>query len=141
MSKYKIIFISALLSVILIIVLLFIFTKDGRITSTKSEKIINQNLLTGNWVRTDYTYLIRVSKVNNDGTLDAKYFNPNPINVESAGWEETYGNLKITVVLKDINYPGSKYTLNYLPDRDMLAGDYYQAVEGINFYVEFVRSK
>jgi hypothetical protein len=24
--------------------------------------------------------------------------------------------------LQDVNYPGSKYTLNYLPDRDILAG-------------------
>jgi hypothetical protein len=61
--------------------------------------------------------------------------------VESATFEESYGNLKIILVLRDVNYPGSKYSLNYLPDRDMLAGEYFQAVEGLTFYVEFVRNK
>lgn len=68
-------------------------------------------------------------------------FNPNPINVGSAKWEESYGNLKIVVEMRDVNYPGSTYTLNYLPDRDILAGEYYQAVEGLTFYVEFTRVK
>jgi len=48
---------------------------------------------------------------------------------------------ELTVELRDVNYPGSTYTLNYLPDRDILAGDYYQAVQGLTFYVEFVRKK
>jgi hypothetical protein len=76
-----------------------------------------------------------------DGTLETQYFNPKPINVGNATWEESYGNLTITVELRDVNYPGSKYTLHYLPDRDVLAGDYYQAVQGQNFYVEFARRK
>jgi len=103
---------------------------------TKSDK----NLLTGNWVRTDASYLIKIIKLNDDRTLEAQYFNPNPINVEKANWEENNDNLKIIIELRDVNYPGSKYTLNYLQDRDMLAGDYYQAAEGLTFYVEFVRN-
>jgi hypothetical protein len=79
--------------------------------------------------------------VNENGTLAAQYFNPNPINVGKATWEESNGSLKIIVELRDMNYPGSTYTLNYLPDRDMLAGEYYQAVEGLTFYVEFTRNK
>ena len=47
----------------------------------------------------------------------------------------------VTIVLRDVNYPGSKYSLNYLPDRDILAGEYFQAVEGLTFYVEFARDK
>jgi hypothetical protein len=43
--------------------------------------------------------------------------------------------------MRDVNYPGSIYSLNYLPDRDILAGEYYQAVEGLTFYVEFARNK
>jgi hypothetical protein len=66
---------------------------------------------------------------------------PKPINVGSSNWEESYGNLKVIVELQDINYPGSKYTLSYLQDRDILAGDYFQAVQGLNFYVEFTRNK
>ena len=102
---------------------------------TKSEK----NLLTGDWVRTDASYFVKIIKVNEDRTLDAQYFNPNPINIGKANWEESYGNLKIIIELRDVNYPGSIYTLNYLPDRDILAGEYYQAVEGLTFYVEFTR--
>ena len=69
----------------------------------------------------------------------AQYFNPKPINVETANWESISGDLKIIIEMKDVNYPGSTYTLNYLPDKDMLAGEYYQAVEGLTFYVEFTR--
>jgi len=50
------------------------------------------------------------------------------IYVESAHWEESSGDLKIIIKLRDVIYPGSKYTLSYLPDKDILAGDYYQAV-------------
>ena len=99
------------------------------------------SLLVGNWLRTDSDYRIQISKVNENFTLEANYFNPNPINVGGASWQESSGNLKIIVELRDANYPGSTYTLNYLPDRDILAGDYYQAVEGLTFYVEFSRYK
>jgi hypothetical protein len=60
--------------------------------------------------------------------------------LRSANWQQSYGNLEAIVELRDVNYPGSTYTLNYLPDRDMLAGEYYQAVEGLTFYVEFARN-
>jgi hypothetical protein len=43
--------------------------------------------------------------------------------------------------MRDVNYPGSKYTLSYLPDKDILAGEYFQAVESLTFYVEFIRKK
>ncbi len=79
--------------------------------------------------------------MNDDGTLAAKYFNPNPINVGKANCDVSSGSLKIIVELRDVNYPGSTYTLTYLPDRDMLAGEYFQAVEGLTFYVEFSRDK
>jgi hypothetical protein len=55
--------------------------------------------------------------------------------------QESSGSLKIIIVLRDVNYPGLTYTLNYLPDRDILAGEYYQAVEGLTFYIEFACNK
>ena len=100
---------------------------------------VDKQTLLGNWLRTDSDYRLQISKVNEDNTLAANYFNPNPINVSKANWEESYDNLKIIIELRDVNYPGSTYTLNYLPDRDILAGDYYQAVEGLTFYMEFNR--
>jgi len=123
------------------VVLIISFTNNSEDAPQSNKKALDKNLLLGDWVRTDASYLIKISKVNVDGTLEANYFNPKPVNVGSATWEESYGNVKITVELQDVNYPGSKYTLSYLPDRDILAGDYFQAVQGLNFYVEFVRNK
>ena len=140
MNKNKIIYISAAV-LILIGVAVFFLLSNENFTSTSGKKTIDKNSLIGDWVRTDAQYLIRISKVNDDGTMIAQYFNPNPINVGRANWEQSYGNLKIIVEMRDVNYPGSTYTLNYLPDRDMLAGEYYQAVEGLTFYVEFMRRK
>jgi hypothetical protein len=140
MNKNKIFLISAL-AVLSIIILVFFITNSGDENFSSTREGPDKNLLAGDWVRTDASYLIKIKSLNDDGMLQAQYFNPKPINVESGNWEESYGNLKVTIVLRDVNYPGSKYTLNYLPDRDILAGDYYQAVQGLNFYVEFIRSK
>jgi hypothetical protein len=138
MNKNKIIYISAA-AIILIGIIAFFILNNGNKTSTVDKNTVDKISLIGDWVRTDAQYLIRITKVNNDGTMTAQYFNPNPINVGKANWEQSYGNLKVIVEMRDVNYPGSTYTLNYLPDRDMLAGEYYQAVEGLTFYVEFSR--
>jgi hypothetical protein len=141
MSKYKFIFISISAAIILIVVLVLLITNKSEVTTPSSIKAPDKNLLVGNWLRTDAQYVIKISSINDNGTLHAQYFNPKSINVGNATWEENYGNLRIIIELQDVNYPGSKYTLNYLPDRDILAGDYYQAVQGLNFYVEFARNK
>jgi len=140
MNKNKIIYISAAV-LILIAALVFFISNNGTDISTTKTKTADKNSLVGDWVRTDANYLIRITKINDEGTMTAQYFNPNPINVGSANWEQSYGNLKVIIELRDVNYPGSKYTLSYLPDRDMLAGEYYQAVESLTFYVEFARRK
>ena len=140
MNKNKIIY-SIATAIILIAALIFIIINNSDDKVLINKKSPDRNLLIGDWIRTDASYLIRINNVTNDGTLNAQYFNPKPINVESATWEEYYGELKIFIGLRDVNYPGSKYTLNYLPDRDVLAGEYFQAVQGLNFYVEFFRNK
>ena len=141
MKKNKAIYISAAAIIILIIVLIILFTNNSDDALQSNKKTADKNLLIGDWVRTDAGYLIKIINVNVDGTLEAKYFNPKPINVGEATWKEHNSNLEITVVLKDVNYPGSKYTLSYLQDRDVLAGNYYQAVQGLDFYVEFAKRK
>ena len=140
MSKNKAIYLLAAAFILIGAAVFFLLNNESG-TSTSGRKDVDKKALIGDWIRTDASYLIRISKVNNDGTMTAQYFNPNPINVGSASWEESYGNLKIMIELRDINYPGSKYTLSYLSDRDMLAGEYYQAVEGLTYYVEFMRRK
>lgn len=128
--------------VILILTMLCIIScGDSSRKESRTNNQTDKTLLAGNWVRTDAGYRISISKINDDGTMLAHYFNPNPINVGKANWQESYGSLKIIIELRDVNYPGSTYTLSYLPERDLLAGEYYQAVEGLTFYVEFERNK
>jgi hypothetical protein len=124
---------------VLVISIISCQNSSGEKSDDQKETKISQ--LVGNWIRTDAGYRINIIKINDDGTLVAQYFNPQPINVGKASWEESYGNLKLTIELRDVNYPGSTYRLSYLHDKDMLAGEYYQAVEGLTFYVEFMRSK
>ena len=61
------------------------------------------------------------------------------IAVARAEWTNKDGRLQVYIELRDINYPGSNYALQYDPDSKRLAGNYYQAVQGTNFKVEFVR--
>jgi hypothetical protein len=49
------------------------------------------------------------------------------------------GSLLIFVESRDVNYLGSTYTLNFIPSENRMTGNYFQAVEGANFDVEFVR--
>lgn len=95
--------------------------------------------LAGKWHRTDGNYVLELSDIGFSGTLKAAYFNPKPINVSEAAWRLDEGVVVVFVVLRDVNYPGSTYTLAYFPDRDILAGYYYQAVQGSTFEVVFER--
>jgi hypothetical protein len=99
------------------------------------------NKLTGTWIRTDGGKTIVIKNANPDGWLDAEYLNPNPIHVSQALWLVKDNSLIVVIDLQDVNYPGSRYTLEYLPAFDELAGVYYQAVDKVNFEVGFVRQK
>jgi hypothetical protein len=97
--------------------------------------------LAGRWLRPDGGYILQLSEPGPKGVLKAAYFNPRPINVSHAAWKHQEGHLSIFVELRDRNYPGSTYTLVYVPDRDRLAGYYYQAALGQTFDVVFVRER
>ncbi|MDQ6473094.1 hypothetical protein RB619_20835 [Flavobacterium sp. LHD-80] len=114
--------------------------KDVEFLQQKSKKNENKILL-GNWVRTDADYKIKISEVARDGKLKAGYFNPKSVHVGKATWTKTKGILKIHVELRDENYPGSNYNLTYYPEKDMLAGKYFQAVQGETYDVLFARAK
>lgn len=105
------------------------------------DKGHEQSKLKGRWMRSDGDYIIEVFEVAADGTLKAGYYNPGQINVEKGEWIMQDNNLYMRIVLRDVNYPGSVYTLQYSPDNDALAGNYFQAVEGINYDVFFTRKK
>jgi len=123
---------------------------DGSVSTTNTgkepvklqeQKTFDRSVLIGDWIRTDAEYRIAISELRDDGTLKAGYFNPNAINVGKAGWSFSEGTMKIYIELRDENYPGSNYNLVYYPDKDLLAGKYFQAVEGVTYDVGFFRKK
>jgi len=107
------------------------------VKNTLPESLMNK--LSGKWLRSDGGYTIEVFSVRADGSMDAGYFNPGPIHVEKSEWKIADNKLYMRVILKDVNYPGSTYTLMYNQEKDQLTGNYFQAVEGVNYDVSFQR--
>jgi len=97
--------------------------------------------LKGGWRRPDGGYILAIKSVADSGAMDAAYFNPNPINVANAVASQEGGVTKVFIELRDVNYPGSTYTLRYDSARDRLTGVYYQAVERQRYEVVFGRMK
>jgi hypothetical protein len=97
--------------------------------------------LQGRWVRPDGGYVIEISGVQAEGTLDAAYFNPAVINVSRAAWRDENGILIIFIELNDTNYPGATYNLRYDQENDQLAGEYFQPLLQQTFDIFFIREK
>ena len=103
---------------------------------------VDKNKVIGTWVRTDAPYNLKITDLSSDGNMKVEYFNPKSIHVAKATWTtDVNGAINIYVEFKDENYPGSNYTLFYMPDNDLLAGKYFQAVEGVTYDVGFMRAK
>ena len=73
--------------------------------------------------------------------IEAVYLNPQPITLARAEATRDGSTLKVFVELRAPGYPGSTYTLTYDPQRDQLAGIYFQAALQQRFDVVFVRMK
>ena len=101
----------------------------------------NPSKLIGRWLRPDGGYVLQWADPTPKGQLKAAYFNPRPINVSRAEWRLKDGLLNVFVELRDVNYPGSTYTLVYQPTPDTLTGIYFQAAQGQQFEVEFERTR
>lgn len=108
-------------------------------TATASVEAFDQ--LKGRWQRADGDYVIEIRGIAPDGKLNAGYFNPQPINVAKATASPEGANVKVFIELRDVNYPGSTYTLLYAPGKDRLVGTYFQAVAGETYDVFFERMK
>ena len=97
--------------------------------------------LKGRWQRPDGRYILAINSIADSGAIDAAYFNPKSIHVAKAEtWHEADAT-KVFIELRDVNYPGSNYSLTHDPVSDQLEGTYYQAVERQRFPVAFVRVK
>ena len=78
----------------------------------------------GEWIRGDGTYRLEID-LTDDG-VEARYFNPDPVNVGSAEFPEDSrpAEPELVVVLRDEGYPGSTYRLSYFSERMVLVGTY-----------------
>ena len=97
--------------------------------------------LVGKWERPDGGYIVEIKSVDESGKLDVAYFNPNPIHVSRAAAWRDKGATKLVVELRDVNYPGSTYTLEHNPESDQLFGQYFQAALQQTYEVVFSRLK
>ncbi|MGD8501759.1 MAG: hypothetical protein PVJ86_13995 [Phycisphaerales bacterium] len=115
-------------------------SKSEGLVSTQADAITTERLV-GRWVRPDGGYVLAIRGVQDNGRLDASYYNPRSINVARAEWRRENGHLTVFIELRDTNYPGSQYTLRYFPEEDALAGTYFQAVHRQTFEIMFVRQQ
>jgi len=115
--------------------------QEGAAENAPPAAEANPLKLEGKWLRSDGGYVLELTDIGFTGTLTASYRNPKPINVSQAAWRLEEGLVIVAVELRDVNYPGSTYTLAHFPDRDILAGYYYQAAQDRNFEVVFERLK
>jgi hypothetical protein len=97
--------------------------------------------LEGRWIREQGGYVLVLQDIRPDGSLKAFYLNPRNINVHVTNWKFEDERLFLHVEMRDVNYPGSNYTLMYRPEMDVLWGSYYQAVQKQTMDVYFVRSR
>ena len=124
---------------IVIIMAWAVFSQDTKIAASAEKP--DFKVIIGEWVRPDGGYIVRVRDVNPDGSVDAGYFNPGKINIAEANVSLWKGMVKLFIKLQDKGYPGSTYTLYYYPEKDALAGFYYQAAVGQTYEVVFFRKK
>lgn len=112
---------------------------QGTAAAVASTPEFELQKLVGRWLRQDGGYVLEISSVDARGKMEAAYFNPRPIHVARAEVSRDGIATKIFVELRDVNYPGSTYTLIYEPTNDQLKGIYFQAALKQQFEVFFQR--
>jgi hypothetical protein len=122
-------------------VAVFFLSGERRGPLSKQAATADYQALKGRWVRPDGGYILEIRSINPDGTLDARYFNPRPINVSRAEVSPRGQAASLFVELRDTGYPGCTYTLLYDPGEDSLKGIYYQAAVRESFEIIFVRMR
>jgi hypothetical protein len=95
----------------------------------------------GRWQRPDGGYVLTIQDVAEDGMVTATYANPQPIHIARAQAMTKNGTTSLYVELRDRNYPGNYYTLDFDPVRDQFAGVYYHLGIQQKMEVQFERLK
>jgi hypothetical protein len=124
-----------ILSVMVLGVCYLAWVKYAKTSGSDPSKLVGQ------WIRPDGGYILALKRPSPEGQIKATYFNPKSINVSRSEWEFRDGSLKVFVELHDVNYPGSTYTLEYMPKEDLLMGIYFQAVHQQQFEISFKRKR
>ncbi len=109
-------------------------------SSVPAQSAARFQKLKGYWVRPDGGYVVNVSDVDSDGKMAAAYYNPRSIHVAQARASQDGAATKVFIELRDVNYPGSTYSLTYNSQEDRLEGVYYQALLQQSFEVVFFRA-
>jgi hypothetical protein len=110
-------------------------TAAALLTAEDSRKLV------GRWHRTDGDYTLEIRGVRPDGLVEARYYNPGPIQVSRAAAGRHEDEIALVVELRDRNYPGNLYTLTYDPAKDELRGLYSHLGLQQTFDVTFVRER
>ena len=133
---------KALLKGLLVVCLFIAMNIAGTITVAEPLAALTPDRLAvhGLWIRTDAPYVIEIRSTPGSGvSLQAKYFNPKPVNVEKTETVEKNGQLHVLVVLQDVNYQDSYYFLSYNREKDILQGNCYHAASQQKYMVNFIR--
>lgn len=95
---------------------------DGEVLPMGPFQLPLRSHFEGNWVRSDGVYVLNVEVEKEE--VAVSYHNPKPIHVEWTQLANKEGAPVLEVMLLDEGYPGSTYTLKYIPQYDVLAGTY-----------------
>lgn len=112
-------------------------------TEKASDPVVKSGLhaeIVGEWLRPDGNYVLILEKFSPDSTVVARYLNPRPIHISETRWKTQDGYIYFYIKFDDEGYPGSYYSLGYLPEEDKLYGIYYQVMMRQQYEVEFVRN-
>jgi hypothetical protein len=98
-----------------------------------------RDALVGWWLRHDQSYMMVLDAIADDGSAEARYFNPAPVNVSKAEVWLDDDLIRLRLELTDRHYPGNYYELGYVPDRDTWVGLYHHLGKEETYEVYFVR--
>ncbi|MGG7034840.1 MAG: hypothetical protein ACI7YS_06545 [Flavobacterium sp.] len=116
-------------------------TTNRELIYHKSDTDPDKNLLIGEWSQTETRNLIKITETLEIGKLELEVYNPTKIEIEKANWSKTGNLLSVYIELQNENLTRSNYKLNYIPQRDVLVGEYFQATDSTRYSVEFIRIK